>query len=702
MTDRGASMDDQDQIRDDDEPRATPEERLHQRALQRFDAIQKAVQEERAMALADRRFATIAGAQWEGDWYEQFSNSIMVEVNKTAQGVEKIIADYRANRITVNFRSVGPGADQTTADTLDGMFRADVYASKGQQAFDNAFEEGVNGGIGAWRLTNVWDDEYDPDNDHQRIAFKAIVDADQSVFWDMNAKLYDKSDARFCYVITSMSRDAFTEEYGDGAATDWPNAIFKTYYDWYTPDVVRVAEYYEVDVSNALLRIFRHRATGEERREWAADLDAEDLQDLMAEGWREIRQRRAKRRRVFKTVMSGADVLEPTKAIAGQCIPVVPFYGKRWFVDNMERSRGHVRLAKDPQRIYNAQISKLTETAATAPIERPIFTPEQVAGHADSWAEANIKRAPFALINPIIGQDGNPLPAGPIGMITPPQLSPVLAALVQITANDIAELTNASDGADQTIANVSAEAMDIAATRTDAKSGIYMDNMRQSMQRCGEIYLSMARDVYVEEGREVETMDDKGQHGTAVLAEGAVDDQGRYAIRNDISKGAYKVISDVTEATATRRDKTVKTLLNGAQIVQAYDQELAAAMTNVAMLNMDGEGMNDLQDWIRARLVNQGIVKPTQEEAQQLQEAQANQQPDPQAEALAAVAQKEGALAEKAKADTELSKAKTVQILAETSKTHAETNMDRQDHRLNMVERLRSAGPPRVQPGLTA
>jgi hypothetical protein len=34
-------------------------------------------------------------------------------------------------------------------------------------------------------------------------------------------------------------------------------------------------------------------------------------------------------------------------------------YGKRWFVDNIERCMGHVRLAKDPQRLKNMQLSKL-------------------------------------------------------------------------------------------------------------------------------------------------------------------------------------------------------------------------------------------------------------------------------------------------------------------------------------------------------
>jgi hypothetical protein len=66
-----------------------------------------------------------------------------------------------------------------------------------------------------------------------------------------------------------------------------------------------------------------------------------------------------------------------------------------------------------------------------------------------------MNRAPYALVNPMIGPDGNPLPAGPIGKIKPPQLQPVLAALIQITASDIAELTSADDGADEVKSNIS-------------------------------------------------------------------------------------------------------------------------------------------------------------------------------------------------------------------------------------------------------
>jgi hypothetical protein len=64
------------------------------------------------------------------------------------------------------------------------------------EAYDNAFEEAVGGGIGAWRLRTVYEDDEDEDNDRQRIMFEPIFDADSSVFFDLNSKRQDKSDAQ--------------------------------------------------------------------------------------------------------------------------------------------------------------------------------------------------------------------------------------------------------------------------------------------------------------------------------------------------------------------------------------------------------------------------------------------------------------------------------------------------------------------------
>jgi hypothetical protein len=696
-------------IPEDDAEAETVPDGVFEIALEQFHAICQAQQEERAQSLQDRRFVSIAGAQWEGDWSEQFANSIMVEINKTAQGVEKIIADYRANRMTVEFRPLNDNpVDQETADTLNGLFLADVYKSKGQQAFDGAFEEAVQGGMGAWRLCNEYVDEYDPDDDSQHVSFKWIPDADQSVFFDMDARLYDKSDAKFCHVITAMSPAQYLKDYGDDPAS-WPQDILKTYYDWYTPEVVRVCEYYRVvEVTQERLTL-SHEVSGDTRKEWTKDLEPGELKDLQVQGWTIAGRKRVKRRQIEKLTFSANGEIAPRQIIAGDQIPVVPVYGKRWFIDNMERVRGHVRLAKDPQRIYNAQISKLTETASLAPIERPIFTPEQVAGHEQSWADANINRAPYSLVNPIMDPAGQPLPPQPVYTLNPPQLPPVLAALVQITANDIGELTTNQDNADETKSNVSAEAMDLAATRTDAKTFTYMDNMRQSMQRCGEVYLSIAKAVYVEEGREVPTMQEDGQQDTAKLLEPTQDQNGSVRLANDFNSVKLNVIADVTEATSTRRDKTVRALIVSAQTLAPFDPQGAAAMMGVAVMNMDGEGVSDLKEWNRKRLVQQGIVQPTDQEKQEMEQAaQQQQQPDPQAMVLQAQVEKEHALTQKAVAQTEQTKAATTKALVEANTAHVKAQAEAasapidaqlklEAHRVSMFEKLKKAFAPKGQ-----
>src|SRR5690606_7603596 len=85
----------------------TKEEKLaqiHAEALEEFDQIQAAVRAERLQCLQDRRFYSIAGAQWEGPLGEQFANKPRFEFNKVHLAVIRIFNEYRNNRITVDFQ----------------------------------------------------------------------------------------------------------------------------------------------------------------------------------------------------------------------------------------------------------------------------------------------------------------------------------------------------------------------------------------------------------------------------------------------------------------------------------------------------------------------------------------------------------------------------------------------------------------------
>ena len=645
---------------------------LHADALRQYNEIQTALRDERLQCLEDRRFYSICGAQWEGPLYDQYENKPRFEVNKIMLSVIRIVNEYRNNRITVDYIAKDGESDKL-ADTCDGLYRADEQDSVANEAYDNAFEEAVGGGIGAFRLRTVYEDEEDEDNDRQRIRFEPIFDADSSVFFDLNSKRQDKSDALFCFVVNSMTRESYKETYNDDP-TDWPKIIHQYEFDWATPDVVFVAEYFKVEEVSETIRIFRSIDGTEEKYRQEDFKNDETLEEtLIAIGSQEVRQRKIKRKRVRKYIMSGGKVLEDAGYIAGNCIPIVPVYGKRWFVDNVERCMGHVRLAKDAQRLKNMQLSKLGEISALSSVEKPIMTPEQVAGHQIMWADDNLKNYPYLLINPITAADGSTQVTGPLAYTKSAQIPPAMAALLQITETDMKEILGSSAQGEKMVSNISGKAVEMIQTRLDMQTFIYMSNFAKGMKRSGEIWLSMAKDIYFEEGRKMKVIGRTEDVNTVELMKPMVSDTGEVILENDLSRAKFDVNVDVGPSSSSKRAATVRALTGMMAITD--DPQTKQVLQAMAMMNMEGEGINEVRDFFRKQLLRLGVVKPTEQEAQMLMEEQQmqGQQQDPQAIFLQAAAEEATAKAAQARAsviktvaDAGLSKAKTAETLAKT------------------------------------
>jgi hypothetical protein len=656
---------------------------LHSEALRQFNDIQTALRDERLQCLQDRRFYSLCGAQWEGPLWDQYENKPKFEVNKIMLAVIRIVNEYRNNRITVDYVSKDGSENDKLAEVCDGLYRADEQASVADEAYDNAFEEAVGGGIGAWRLRTVYEDEEDDEDDRQRIRFEPIYDADSSVFFDLNAKRQDKSDAKFCFVVTSMTRDSYKEIYNDDP-TDWPKIIHQYEFDWSTPDIVFVAEYYKLEEKTETIRIFQ-AIDGTEERYTALDFaDDETLEEtLIAIGTREVRQKRVKRMRVRKYIMSGGKVLEDAGYIAGKCIPIVVVYGKRWFVDNIERCMGAVRLAKDAQRLKNMQLSKLGEISALSSIEKPIMTPEQVAGHQVMWAEDNLRDYPYLLINPVTGPDGSQSISGPVAYTKSAAIPPAMAALLQITEQDMQDILGNPQGADKIVSGVSGKAVEMIQTRVDMQTFIYMSNFAKGMKRCGEIWLSMAKDIYTEDKRKMKTIAPTGEAGMVELMQPMIDpESGAIMMKNDLSSATFDVVAEVGPSSSSKRAATVRALTGMLQITT--DPETAQVLTAMAMMNMEGEGVGDANAYFRKKLLRMGVVQPTDDEAQQLMAEMQGKPQDPNSMYLQAAAENEMAKAAKARADTvetvasaELKRAQTLETLGkvdETAQNMAMTN----------------------------
>ncbi|WP_282676873.1 portal protein [Serratia marcescens] len=633
-------------------------EKKHERVMLRFDRAYTPQQDVREKCIEATRFARVPGGQWEGATAagtkldDQFEKYPKFEINKVATELNRIIAEYRNNRITVKFRPGDREASEELANKLNGLFRADYEETDGGEACDNAFDDAATGGFGCFRLTSMLVNEYDPMDDRQRIAIEPIYDPSRSVWFDPDAKKYDKSDALWAFCMYSLSPEKYEAEYGKTPPASLDVTTISSWeFDWFEPEVVYIAKYYEVRKESVDVISYKQPLTGE-----IATYDSdqiEDIEDELAEaGFVEVARRSVKRRRVYVSVVDGQNFLEKPRRIPGEHIPLIPVYGKRWFIDDIERIEGHIAKAMDPQRLYNLQVSMLADTAAQDPGSIPIVGMEQIRGLEKHWEARNKKRPAFLVLRELKDKAGNVIaPATPAGYTQPAVMNQALAALLQQTSADIQEVTGGSQAMQQMPSNVAQETVNNLMNRADMASFIYLDNMAKSLKRAGEVWLSMAREVYGSE-RDVRVVNEDGTDDIALMNAQVVDRQtGRVVALNDLSTGRYDVTVDVGPSYTARRDATVSVMTNVLNSMLPNDP-LRPAIQGVIVDNLDGEGMEDIKEFNRKQLLTSGIAKPRNQEEQQIvQQAQMAAQSRPNPEMVLAQAQMVAAEAENKKAD---------------------------------------------------
>lgn len=305
----------------------------------RFDRAYTPQQDVREKCIEATRFARVPGGQWEGATAagtkldEQFEKYPKFEINKVATELNRIIAEYRNNRITVKFRPGDREASEELANKLNGLFRADYEETDGGEACDNAFDDAATGGFGCFRLTSMLVNEYDPMDERQRIAIEPVYDPSRSVWFDPDAKKYDKSDALWAFCMYSLSPEKYEAEYGKTPPASLDVTTMTSWeYDWFESEVVYIAKYYEVRKESVDVISYRQPLTGE-----IATYDSdqiEEIEDELADaGFVEVARRSVKRRRVYVSVVDGQNFLEKPRRIPGEHIPLIPVYGKRWFID---------------------------------------------------------------------------------------------------------------------------------------------------------------------------------------------------------------------------------------------------------------------------------------------------------------------------------------------------------------------------------
>jgi hypothetical protein len=269
-----------------------------------------------------------------------------------------------------------------------------------------------------------------------------------------------------------------------------------------------------------------------------------------------------------------------------------------------------------------------------------------------------------------------------------------MAALLQITDVDIKEVLGNQEQGDKIVANVSGKAVQMVQQRLDMQSFIYVSNYAKAKRRCGEVWLSMAKETYVEPGRKMKGLGSQNEVGSIELMKPMVSDEGELEYENDLSEAEFDLAVEIGPSFRSQRESIVQSLTGLIAITQ--DPQTQSVLQAMVILNMEGEGLEQTREYFRRKLVDMGALEPEEKDMERLQAAA--QQQDPNNTLLQAAAEEALAKAAKARAEvvktgaeSELTQAKTMETLSKIESAQVKDT-------LAVMDTLAAQQPPVTPP----
>lgn len=599
--------------------------------LCKFDMDWMSSDEARTEATNDLYFSRVS--QWD-DWLSEYTTlQYRGQFDVVRPVVRKLVAEMRKNPIDVLYKPKD-GANPDSADVLMGMYRTDMRHNTAKISVNIGVREQIEAGVGAWRLVAEYEDQ-DPTSNNQVIRRVPIHEACSHVIWDCNSKQMDKSDARHCTIISPMSKEGwkvYAEENGfdDEELPTFQSPDSNWLFPWVSKDVVYVGEFYEVEEKKEIAFIYLDPLTGEPVSYFKRDI--KDVIDELAErGMQKVAEKKVKRRRVYKSILTCTQILKGRELIAGEHIPIVPVFGEWSFAGDKEVYEGVVRLTKDGQRLRNMIMSFNADIVARTPKKKPIFWQEQIEGY--EYMYGGNDDYPYYLMNRTDENNGD-LPVQPIAYMENPEVPQANAYMLEAATQAVNQVATMGVDADAANGQVAFDTVNQLNMRADLETYVFQDNLATAMRRDGEIYASMVNDIYDVPRNVMMTLEDGSEKQVQLLTQVVDYQSGQVVTLNDI-RGRYECYTDVGPSFQSMKDQNRAEIQELLAKVPPGTPEWQMLLLQYFTL-LDGKGVEIMREYANKQLVMMGLKKPeTPEEIQMIQEAQ--QQPEqPSAEQMQA------------------------------------------------------------------
>lgn len=620
-------------------PEPKENEIVHALAIKRFGRIMDLEKEERNHAINDRRFLNKYDGQWEDLAIKGRENRPRYTIDRISPAKDQIVGDQRQGNIGVNIFPYGSQVEQTDkndeerADIFDGLIREIQDRSKARCIYDSAFDEMVEGGYGGWRVLTRFNDD---DAFKQDIFVEPIYSAESTLFFDPDAKHYDKRDARFAFLVEDILIDDFKIRYPEASATDFADSLNRqgARRHWIREDnneVVRIAEYWvKMPIKKTIALLSDGRTIDMEKEKDVLDeLQTDTVQPdgILVPGVKIIQEREVESHEVVSYLMNGLEVIKGPQRWIGKHIPLIPVFGKMAHVEGKVYVRGIVRKSIDAQRIYNYATSANVEAVALAPKDPYWVTPTQMEGLNEDYKRFLVSQSPFMRFNP------DPENPGPPKRTGGPAVQTAFLQQIQQSATDLHATTGiepASLGNSPELR--SGKAIERQQAMGDRGSFIYIDNLDKSIEYTGEILVDLIPKIY-DNDRIIRILKIDGTTQSVRINQKIIDVQsGKEKIVNDLSQGRYGVKKSSGPSHATRRRESAEQLIQlatGSPVFERLAMDLIARDLDILENDV-------LHKRIRRMMLMDGIIPledATDEEREELG-LDKPREPDPEQQAL--------------------------------------------------------------------
>lgn len=283
--------------------------------------------------------------------------------DELGQYVNQLVNDARNTKRAIEVNPQGSRTSEAQARFIGALIRQIEYDSNAQLAYTQMFEDAAQGGYGFCRIVPEY---LEPSVDtpsarsfDQKLLIKAIPNPD--LVTPGYFTLPDLSDCTRYWIEESYTEADYKRRFKQASKLGLRELASEGGKLWASGDRIWVRELWQLDTRPRKLALLPPlEPGGEPVAVWADEIPK-------GAGIEPLKVRTVDEPYVCQTITNGVEILEETTDWPGRYLPIVGCVGKVLWLENERQILSLIRLAKDPQQLYNYYRTSEAEIVGMTP-----------------------------------------------------------------------------------------------------------------------------------------------------------------------------------------------------------------------------------------------------------------------------------------------------------------------------------------------